>query len=226
VSAANVIFSPAGTNDRMSRRAMRSHSCSRSKARALRLAPVVAADYKACASNKRMKYKAVRVYFNGERMRDVYPYATRWEVCKYKAMIAARKASMIGIVAAAVYGGVKGDQLFNSNTVAYAQVIKVVQVQPGRAPVMQRIADCESGDHGKRGSARQFMPNGDIVVHYNTDGSSDVGEWQINQSPEHIKIEARMHFDVLTEAGNEAMATWIYQNEGTGPWKSSQACWQ
>lgn len=114
---------------------------------------------------------------------------------------------------------------------AYAENIFVPHVQKeSKTAVMARIADCESGDriHGKvvKGSAKQFNSDGSIVMHLNNDGTTDVGEFQINMQPDHIRNLARLHFDAMTKEGNEAYANWIYENVGTKPWESSRSCWE
>ncbi len=63
-------------------------------------------------------------------------------------------------------------------------------------------------------------------MHVNSNGTTDVGEWQINMNADNIRIEAKMGFNVLTQEGNKAMADWLYANVGTGPWASSANCWR
>jgi hypothetical protein len=96
---------------------------------------------------------------------------------------------------------------------------------PVQAPVLDHIADCESGN-GKPGSARQFKADGSVVVNTNTNGIVDVGKYQINMSADHIKEMAKLGFNPLTEDGNKAYAEWLYTNRGTGDWSSSAHCWQ
>lgn len=96
---------------------------------------------------------------------------------------------------------------------------------PTKFPVLDRIGDCESGD-GSKGSRRQFLPNGNVVTHTNANGSVDVGMYQINMTAAHINLMAKKGFNPLTLDGNKAMAEYIYLNEGTGPWSTSQKCWR
>ncbi len=90
--------------------------------------------------------------------------------------------------------------------------------------VLHAIGDCESGN-GTKDSRRQFLPNGKIVTHTNTDGSVDVGMYEINMSAPHIIQMAKMHIDPMTEEGNYAEAKYIHDTEGVKPWSSSQHCW-
>lgn len=51
--------------------------------------------------------KTVKVFFNGEPLRDVYPHATRWQVVKFKVQRFFRKAfilsAILGVMAFAGY---------------------------------------------------------------------------------------------------------------------------
>lgn len=111
--------------------------------------------------------------------------------------------------------------------IAYAQnvIFEVPRAEKGIPAVMQRIAGCESEGNPKA-QGKQFNANGSVVTHVNTDGTTDVGKYQINMQKEHILNLARLHLDVMTEEGNEAYALWIYENQGTGAWYSSRSCWQ
>lgn len=96
------------------------------------------------------------------------------------------------------------------------------------AELLQRIADCESGD-GTPGSARQFLKNGKPVKNVNKKGdyagSVDVGWAQINITI-HIDEIARMGLDVInSEEDNKAFAMMLYEREGTQPWSASKSCW-
>lgn len=96
---------------------------------------------------------------------------------------------------------------------------------PTAFPVLDRIGDAESGTCGKPGSRHQFNRDGTVVKHRNTNGTIDVGMYQINLSSEHIDLMVKKNFNPFTEEGNKAMAEYIYLNEGTGPWSSSAKCW-
>lgn len=81
--------------------------------------------------------------------------------------------------------------------------------------VLQKIAICESG-----GS------------HYDKDGSilrgkinpKDIGKYQINEKYWKEKAE-KLGFDIYSEEGNELMAFYIYEKNGTTPWNWSKKCW-
>lgn len=86
------------------------------------------------------------------------------------------------------------------------------------APILKQICKAESG-------CKQFRKDGLPVMHANTNGSVDIGKYQINNSVWGAKAH-ELRYDLLTEEGNEAMATWILENKGSGPWFSSAKGWE
>jgi hypothetical protein len=82
---------------------------------------------------------------------------------------------------------------------------------------MVRIAKCESGNN-------QFDKNGQVLIHVNTDGSYDIGRYQVNSV--HEKEATKLGFNLMDEKDNTAYAKYLYENRGTGDWYSSRSCWQ
>jgi len=109
---------------------------------------------------------------------------------------------------------------FSTSTV---EANNITVVAPLHAPVLDRIANCESGN-GKKGSATQFR-SGQVIVHSNRNGTTDIGKYQINM---YIwgKKAGELGYNLSTEQGNTKMAEWIYLNKGTGAWLSSFSCWK
>jgi hypothetical protein len=125
---------------------------------------------------------------------------------------------------AALFGGVFmgiGAVWFSSHTI---EAQTVTQAAPD-APILERIADCESGT-GKPGTGTQFRKDGSVVTNANTNGTVDVGKYQINLNPAHIREMATLGLNPLTEEGNTAYAKFLYENHGTGDWDSSAHCWR
>lgn len=108
----------------------------------------------------------------------------------------------------------------SSTVTAQVPEVQVVTLE-AKAAVMDRIADCESGN-GKAGSATQFK-NGQVVINVNTNGTYDQGKYQINSI--HNAAATKLGFNLATEEGNTGFAKWMYANLGTGDWFSSQKCW-
>lgn len=130
---------------------------------------------------------------------------------KHKVLLSAK----ICVVAWMVVGGVKVGQNYTPSHVVYAdhEVIKEVESD---SPVMTRIAQCESsGNHmGKKGQ---------ITIKVNTNGTYDIGKYQINSI---WNAQAtKLGYDLTKEEDNKAFAMYLYKNQGTGPWSSSSKCW-
>lgn len=123
--------------------------------------------------------------------------------------------SVFGIAGAAFFFA--GAFLYSTSTVEAHNI-----VAPLNSPVLQRIADCESGN-GKQGTATQFE-HGQVLVRANKNGTTDMGKYQINSI--WFKQASSLGFDLSTEDGNTAMAEWLYLNHGTEPWYASSKCWK
>jgi hypothetical protein len=93
------------------------------------------------------------------------------------------------------------------------EVIKEVQVM--HAPVLDRIAKCESGGVHKR--------NGQVIFNANTNGSVDIGLYQINSIWN--STATKMGLDLTLESDNKKFAEYLYTTKGTEPWYSSKSCW-
>lgn len=91
------------------------------------------------------------------------------------------------------------------------------------APILDRIADCESGNKGEAGSASQTK-DGQVLIHINNNGTYDIGKFQINSI--HNAEATKLGFNLATEEGNSGYAKYLYQNRGTQDWSSSAHCWQ
>lgn len=91
----------------------------------------------------------------------------------------------------------------------------IIQTESKTAPVMDRIAKCESSGTSTR--------DGQTLIHPNKDGSVDVGRYQINSTWN--KKATELGYNLSIDHDNEAFAYWLYNNIGTGPWSSSSKCW-
>jgi hypothetical protein len=106
---------------------------------------------------------------------------------------------------------------------AYPQIetreVKVYVNQEVNYPVLERIAQCESG-------GSQFDKNGQVLMRGNTNGrdSVDVGLFQVNLKY-HGAEATKMGLDLTKEADNRAYAKFLYQTRGTVDWEASKHCW-
>lgn len=174
--------------------------------------------------------KSTKLFFHGKRLKDVYVGATKWEVIKYKVTrMVKRVIGTLAVGSAAAWlvflGAAWGSRVMP--VTVYAE--KRVEVPVSQAsPVLDRIANCESGKRGKdgrgiAGSASQFAPDGQVTIHVNTDGTVDIGKYGINKVW-NAKATS-LGLDLTKEIDNGAMAQWIYANRGTQDWYSSEKCW-
>ncbi len=164
---------------------------------------------------KQDKYKKLRITWNGEPLREIYPYASRWEVIKYRTR---RFFYRVFIVTMAVFAfaAVLSVTFFIGKS--YADE-KVITLSPSDIayPVLDRIAKCESG-------GSHYSASGQVLMHWNENKTVDVGKYAINSK--WFKKASELGLDLTKESDNKAMALWIYQNRGTEDWYPSKACWQ
>ena len=131
-----------------------------------------------------------------------------------------------------LYGGVSGapiDDVSQAKFVAnqkqeYAEIVKMdnpitfeqyVREYFKDDPILAEIAKCES-------TFRQFSSNGEVIK--GKVNKSDVGVMQINKYY-HLKSADKLGYDLHTTEGNMSYAKWLYDREGTKPWKASSKCW-
>ncbi len=60
-------------------------------------------------------------------------------------------------------------------------------------------------------------------IHFNKDGSFDIGEMQINSI--HLPEAKSLGIDLYTTRGNIVFSSWMLQQYGTIPWNASKKCW-
>lgn len=162
--------------------------------------------------------KTIRVFASGVRLRDVYPYATRFQVVKWHIARFVRKlviaVVLLAVLASLLYGAYEAGRQFNPVTVSAKEFVQVPVSLP--SPVMDKIAKCESSNMHTR--------DGQVLVKSNTNGSVDIGLFQINSVWD--KQATKLGYDLTKEADNRSFAFWLYANYGTEPWYSSKNCWR
>lgn len=154
----------------------------------------------------------MKVYLWGERMCDVYPHATKWQVFKFKFMKFMRKVLWTLISLAILFGAVQIGR-------HYYAIERVTLVEKEVSyPILDKIAKCESG-------GKQFAANGQVTLNGNTNGSVDIGKYQINNRY-WGKTATEMGYNLMIEKDNEAFALWLFQNKGSEVWSASKKCWK
>lgn len=140
------------------------------------------------------------------------------------------------ILAAFVMTGGLSARIYNTFhpiTVYAEKTVTVEVVSSTTVPVMQRIADCESGQRDKngrgiKGTASHLDKNGQVIIKPVMSGqyagTYDQGFYQINSN--HNASAKKLGYNLSVEKDNKAYGEWLYENEGTQPWYSSADCWQ
>lgn len=149
----------------------------------------------------------------GERLKDIYPHATKWEMMKYKARMTFKRLVRLSVAGGLLYGAFIAGGMLNPIT-SYATIEKLVPVETV-SPVLERIAKCESGN--------THYKNGQVIFNSNKNGSVDIGKYQINSIWNSKATE--LGLDLSKEKDNEAFAMYLYKTHGTEPWYSSVKCW-
>jgi hypothetical protein len=154
----------------------------------------------------------MKIYYNNRRING------RFDSFKAKA-----KRFFLGVIVTTAALGVLFIA-FTTGALTYStsRVEAVMTTVVADSPVLNRIADCESGN-GTPGSAIHFK-NGQVLLKANTNGTVDIGKYQVNLTYWGKKA-TELGLDLTKEADNKKMAEWIYLNKGTTDWSASQKCW-
>lgn len=162
---------------------------------------------------KRIKALFKVIFGFGIRLKDVWPYATRWQTFGFKALRYTGNTIKITLIICAAYGYGEVRTYFFPNTVYAERRVEVPVENP--SPVMDRIAKCESG--------AMHMKNGQVIIRANTNKTVDIGYYQINSIWN--KKAAELGYDLTKEEDNKSFGIWLYKNFGTEPWVYSKTCW-
>lgn len=124
-------------------------------------------------------------------------------------------AGVITLAGWLIYGGTVYEKMNSKPQIVEAQVTVEVPIETP-SPVMDRIAQCESG-------SSQIAKNGQVLIKTNVNGTTDIGYYQINSV--WGAQATKLGYDLSVEKDNKAFAMWLYKNSGTEPWYPSKACW-
>lgn len=152
-----------------------------------------------------------------KELKDYQAYAKWFRRTQYYTIKYSRRLGIIMAFITLIAGTAFIYREVNPKTVT-AQGIETVVVKTvyAESPIMERIAKCESG-------GKHYGTSGQVIMRSNTNGSVDVGKFQINSV--WFKKATELGYDVTTEKGNTDMAYWIYANRGTNDWYASRDCW-
>jgi len=159
----------------------------------------------------------MKIFYMGKQIQP--NQYTKWQVLKWRVReffkLCLRVTAWTGLTIGILYATFMAGAYFNP-IISYAVQDKIVEVER-TAPVMERIAKCESGN--------RHFENGQVLVRGNkTRESVDVGKYQINTKIWGKKA-TELGFDIFSEKGNTDMAMYIFKNFGSDAWNASKKCW-
>lgn len=160
--------------------------------------------------------KKIKVFYGNTRLRDVYPYATKWQVFKYKVARLIRTVFMFTVGVSATVLMFYILQASHGQQVVVKEVFVNAETIDELPPVMKRIAQCESGN--------THYKNGQVITNGNKNGSVDIGRFQINLAI-WGKTATELGYDLAKDEGNTNFALYLYENYGSEPWIWSRTCW-
>jgi hypothetical protein len=173
--------------------------------------------------------KAVKIYWMGKPLRQVYPHATKWQVIKWKTarfvrwfvrMFAISALGVAALTAVYFYG------IYSAGTtVSYVAAAETST----NFPVLDKIAKAES--YNSQTCTKAIVAKGgchayeigSTLIHVNANGTYDIGRFAINST--HLADAIAHGFDVYTDAGNQAYAEYLFETQGSVPWADSQSIW-
>lgn len=164
--------------------------------------------------------KKLKVFYGDTRLKDIYPHATRFQVLKYNFAQFMRKVFIVmaGTAFTTILFLIMKDIYITKEIERMRGFVPIVEETKELPAVMQRIAQCESGN-------KHYKDNGQVVTNANTNGTVDIGRFQINEKVWGKKA-GEMKLDLTKEEDNIAFAMWVYENFGTEDWYASRGCWR
>lgn len=172
--------------------------------------------------------KAVKIMWMGKPLREVYPHATWFQVLKFRAMKALRWIAIRTLICLSAVAVLSVVYLYGTSQTTL-NVTSIVHAEEN-FPILDRIAMAES--HGSQICTAAIAKNGWChtwevgapLVHPNSNGSYDIGKYQINST--HLAEAIKMGFNVYEEKDNEAFAIYLFKTQGSEPWSASKHNWK
>lgn len=119
------------------------------------------------------------------------------------------------------------------NALSYiAPIANAQTITPSKSidyPILDKIAQAESHDNQYCTKALVAVSMckatqiGAPLVRVNTNGSYDIGKYQINST--HLADAIALGYDVYTLQGNTDYAVYLFMTQGSEPWYSSKSNW-
>ena len=112
------------------------------------------------------KLKKQNVFFMGKKMCEIYPYASKWQVLKFKVRKFFRKVIIASFCIGVVYGAFKIGSVVSADTVTYAtqEVVKSdnslkAKIETLKWQIIDTLQSCESGELGDDYGLVTFDPD-------------------------------------------------------------------
>jgi len=158
---------------------------------------------------------ARKIYYNGEEIynRDKQGRFSSFSIKLGK--LVKKSLFVLGGVSVIGWSIVAGSRLMPVTVFAEKEIVKEVQ---GHAPVMDRIAKCESNN------SHIDPKSGQVYTKANKNGTVDIGKYMVNEYYWGKKA-TELGLNLTNEADNEKMAYYIYYQNGTDAWSASAKCW-
>lgn len=141
---------------------------------------------------------------------------TKWQLFKIRVKNFFKKVLFWSVVIIALASVVQYFRWAYPTTITKEVVKEVLINQEIKYPVLDRIAQCESGN-------KHFDKNGQVMLRGNTNKSVDVGVFQINSL--WFAKATELGLNLTVEKDNREFATYLYKTYGTEPWVWSKKCW-
>ncbi len=125
--------------------------------------------------------KKIKVFFHGERLRDIYPHATRWQVFKWKLRKFVRKLVLVSTAVSIVYGAFIAGSSYFPKTVYQAAAEKIVtiendslgkKVEELKNEVIADLKNCENAQFGED----------DGIIIFDSNNKASIGEFQFQKA--------------------------------------------
>jgi len=120
--------------------------------------------------------KKIKVFWNGKRLKDVYPHATRWQVFKFRIIKLVRTYIQASLIVATIYavfliGQYYGDTNIYTNKIEAMEMLKdtlSVKIEELQNEVLDDLRNCES----------QGYNEDDGIIIFDSNNKASIGQWQ------------------------------------------------
>jgi hypothetical protein len=166
--------------------------------------------------------KKTKIFYGNQYIDSFYATGkkfTRLQLIKIKMKRFIKKVIFWSVVVLALALTIQYFRWAFPNEIVVEKVKEVIINQEIQYPVLERIAQCESGNS-------HYDKNGQVILRGNKGdrASVDIGVMQINVLYHGAKA-TELGLDLTKEADNREYAKYLYTTRGTVDWEASKHCW-